>query len=160
MSASCLSMSSVDFCKDRDRWPAPRRHGLAQSSSLSSCPVPLLLPDQTHLCVHSPEPPREVETSNPHQDLFPTAVHQLGALSPVFALVPSLSGRLPVGPSTTPSPDTHIHPPLVFSTLGMTSVGPGPPAESREVDMTLQVGTGHVELHIGHQLLEAGKVWG
>lgn len=30
----------------------------------------------------------------------------------------------------------------------------------KKVGTALQVGAGHVELHIGHQLLKAGKVWG
>lgn len=46
MSASFL-LSSVAFCKDRDRSPAWMHHSPALPTSLCSCPVPLLLPHQT-----------------------------------------------------------------------------------------------------------------
>ena len=63
--------------------------------------------------------------------------------------------------STDPSPHAHTHPPrslltlrLCLGELRVLQLG------QEEAGPALQVGAGHVELHVGHQLLEAGEVRG
>ncbi|VCW79392.1 unnamed protein product [Gulo gulo] len=49
VSTSLLS-SFVVFCKDRDQYLAWTHHSPSRQSLPSSCPVPLLVPDQTQTC--------------------------------------------------------------------------------------------------------------
>ena len=87
---------------------------------------------------------RSAFQKSPPQDAFPTAV-------PVG--VPWPSRRLRGSPmaSTRPSLLTLW---LCLGEFRMLQLG------QEKVGTALQVGAGHVELHIGHQLLEAGKVGG
>ena len=72
----------------------------------------------------------------------------------------SLWGLLPVGPATTHPRTPHTPSPSLLI-LGLGLQGPCMLQWGQQkVGTALQVGTRHGELHVGHQLLDAGKVWG